>query len=65
VKRRIKHNNLLPWFTQDHGTLPASYLASCEEFFQWLEDSKRNGFQAPSYQAPSGKQQAIDKRQAV
>ncbi len=49
LKRRgINKNNLLPWFTQDHGTLPASYLASCEEFFQWLEDSKRNGFQAPS-----------------
>ena len=47
-KRRIKHNNLLPWFTQDHGTLPASYLASCEKFFKWLEDSKRNGFKAPS-----------------
>jgi len=55
--KRIKHNNLLPWFTQDHDTLPASYLASCEEFFQWLEDSKRNGFQAPSgkRQAPSCK----------
>ena len=47
-KKRIKHNNLLPWFTQDHGTLPASYLASCEEFFKWLEDSKRTGFKAPS-----------------
>jgi hypothetical protein len=47
-KRNIKHNNLLPWFTDDHGTLPASYLASCEEFFEWLEDSKRNGFKAPS-----------------
>jgi len=46
--KRIKHNNLLPWFTQDHGTLPASYLASCEEFFEWLEDSKRNRFKAPS-----------------
>jgi hypothetical protein len=59
LKRRgINKNNLLPWFTQDHGTLPASYLASCEEFFQWLEDSKRNGFQAPSSkrQAPSAKQ---------
>jgi len=32
--KRIKHNNLLPWFTQDHGTLPASYLASCEKFFK-------------------------------
>ena len=58
IKKKIKHNNLLPWFTQDHGTLPASYLASCAEFFQWLEDSKRNGFQAPStkHQAASNKQ---------
>ena len=30
---RIKHNNLLPWFTDDHGTLPASYLRSCKKFF--------------------------------
>ena len=54
-KRNIKHNNLLPGFTDDHGTLPASYLKSCEEFFEWLEDSKRNGFKAPSSkpQAPS------------
>jgi len=35
--KRIKHNNLLPWFTQDHGTLPASYLASCEKFFRELQ----------------------------
>jgi hypothetical protein len=34
--KRIKHNNLLPWFTDDHGTLPASYLASCEKFFKEL-----------------------------
>ena len=59
-KRNIKHNNLLPWFTDDHGTLPASYLASCEEFFEWLEDSKRTGFKAPStkQQAASNKRQA-------
>jgi hypothetical protein len=24
---------LLPWFTMDHGQLPASYLKSCKEFF--------------------------------
>ena len=42
--KRIKHNNLLPWFTQDHGTLPASYLRSCEKFFKKL-------------QAPSAKQE--------
>ena len=45
---KIKNNNLLPWFTQDHGTLPASYLRSCEEFFKWLKDCQRDGFKAPS-----------------
>jgi len=35
--KRIKHNNLLPWFTDDHGTLPASYLRSCAEFFRSLK----------------------------
>ena len=35
--KRIKHNNLLPWFTQDHGTLPASYLKSCEKFFKSIK----------------------------
>ena len=58
--KRIKHNDLLPWFTQDHGTLPASYLKSCDEFFQWLKDCKRDGFKAPSRkrQATSRKLQA-------
>ena len=54
MKRRIKHNNLLPWFLEDHGTLPASYLKSCEKFFKSLKQ-----------QATSGKQQAASvKRQA-
>ena len=35
--KRIKHNDLLPWFLQDHGTLPAAYLASCEKFFNSLK----------------------------
>ena len=30
--RKIKHNDLLPWFTDDHGQLPASYLKSTAEF---------------------------------
>jgi hypothetical protein len=46
--KKIKHNDLLPWFTDDHGTLPQAYLDSCKEFFKWLEDSKRDGFKAPS-----------------
>ena len=64
MKKKIKHNNLLPWFTDNHGTLPASYLASCAEFFQWLEDSKRNGFKAPDKSQAASKQQAVDKPQA-
>ena len=36
-QRGINKNNLLPWFTQDHGTLPASYLASCEKFFKSIK----------------------------
>ena len=38
--KRIKHNNLLPWFTDDHGTLPAAYLASCEKFFKELTQKR-------------------------
>tara|TARA_X000001388_G_scaffold37727_1_gene26696 strand:- start:505 stop:696 length:192 start_codon:yes stop_codon:yes gene_type:complete len=37
-RKSIKHNNLLPWFTDDHDTLPASYLRSCEKFFKELSD---------------------------
>ena len=38
---RIKHNDLVPWFIQDHGTLPASYLKSCNKFFQELRDKQQ------------------------
>jgi hypothetical protein len=48
MKRRIKHNNLLPWFREDHAQLPASYIKSCQKFFD--EISKR--------QATSSKPQA-------
>jgi hypothetical protein len=36
MKKRIKHNDLLPWFTMDHGQLPASYLKSTQKFFDEL-----------------------------
>jgi len=32
-KIRIYINDLRPWFIEDHGRLPARYLASCEKFF--------------------------------
>jgi hypothetical protein len=48
-KRRIKHNDLLPWFIRDHGTLPASYLRSCKEFFKaGREDAEMYKRQASS-----------------
>jgi hypothetical protein len=52
MRKRIKHNDLLPWFTDDHRDLPPAYLKSCQEFFNSLKQ------QAPSSepQAPSSKQ---------
>jgi len=37
MKRKIKHNDLLPWFTDDHGQLPDAYLKSCQKFFDELQ----------------------------
>ncbi len=38
MKRKlINHNDLLPWFTEDHGQLPASYLKSTNKFFDKLK----------------------------
>ena len=36
MKKRIKHNDLLPWFLEDHGTLPAAYLKSTQKFLDGL-----------------------------
>jgi hypothetical protein len=47
MKKRIDHNDLIPWFIQDHDTLPKAYLESCQKFF--LELDRR---------APSSKHQA-------
>jgi len=53
MNKRIKHNDLTAWFLQDHATLPASYLASCQKFFNELKLSSggRVGPQATSSQA--------------
>jgi hypothetical protein len=61
--RRIKHNDLLPWFTMDHGQLPKAYIKSCDKFFRELgiktESNKR---QAASFkrQAASSKLDKLD-----
>ena len=53
MKKRIKHNDLLPWFTMDHGKLPAAYLKSTQKFFDEL------GATSSKQQAASGKRQAF------
>jgi hypothetical protein len=50
MKKRIKHNDLVPWFIQDHGTLPDAYLRSCDKFFKELSIKQ---------QASSNKRQAV------
>jgi len=37
MKKRIDHNDLIPWFIQDHDTLPKAYLESCQKFFLELD----------------------------
>ena len=44
-QRRIKKHDLTAWFLEDHATLPASYVKSCQKFFDEI-------------QGPSDKQQA-------
>jgi len=69
-KRNIKHNNLLPWFTDDHGTLPASYLASCEKFFDSIcwpryygggPDLNHKIYRLKKPQAPEASSNKLDK----
>ena len=47
MPRRIKHNDLLPWFITPRDQLPASYVKSCEKFFRELGE-KRDKLQATS-----------------
>ena len=35
--RRIKHNDLLPWFLEDHDQLPDAYVKSCQKFFDEIQ----------------------------
>jgi len=49
IKRRIKKHDLTAWFLEDHATLPASYVKSCEKFFKEL---------SRKLQAPSSEDQA-------
>jgi hypothetical protein len=54
MKKRINHNNLLPWFTDDHGQLPAAYVASCQKFFLELDRRQADKLQASSNKLDNG-----------
>ena len=41
-KRKIKRGDLLPWFLEDHDSLPAWYIKDCQEFFEWLKQSNKD-----------------------
>jgi hypothetical protein len=59
--KRIKHNDLLPWFTQDHNTLPASYIKKCKEFFGEVAQEVTSGKpQASSSQATNRKEKMLE-----
>jgi len=40
-KKRLKRGDLLPWFLEDHATLPQWYLDDCEKFFKWLKEEHK------------------------
>ena len=59
--KRIKHNDLTHYFMTPHEHLPASYLASCEKFFQTIQDrliTKKDAAFLFKHQATSTKRQA-------
>ena len=37
MKRKINHNDLIPWFLEDHSQLPDAYVKSCQKFFDELQ----------------------------
>jgi len=53
MKKRIDHNDLAPWFLEDHGQLPEAYLKSCQKFFDSLKASS-NKQQATSLPQSGG-----------
>ena len=36
MKLKIKKGDLMPWFLQDHSTLPKWYLEDTKKFFDWF-----------------------------
>jgi hypothetical protein len=64
MAKRIKKNNLLPWFTEDHGRLPVAYLRSCQKFFDGLgrASNKQVDKQSASAYIGNSKKEYVNKR---
>ena len=43
-RKRIKAGDLMPWFLEDHGTLPQWYLDDTQKFFDWLQAYNKKGW---------------------
>jgi hypothetical protein len=56
MKKRIKKNDLTAWFLEDHATLPAAYVKSCQKFFD------EYCYMSIKPQAASDKQQATSRK---
>ena len=50
MNKKINHNDLLPWFLEDHGQLPDAYLKSCRKFFKDISDKRQAS--SDKHQAP-------------
>ena len=56
--KKINHNDLLPWFTDDHAQLPEAYLKSCQKFFNEIQAAshKRQATSLPQLKSTITKQ---------
>ena len=64
MNKRIKHNDLMAWFLEDHAALPASYLASCQKFFNELKLSSVEGGRVGPKATSSQAKIKVDKQSA-
>ena len=65
MPKRINHNDLLPWFLEDHGTLPKAYLESCQKFFDELQatSNKRQATSSPQSDSMIDPLQKINRKE--
>ena len=60
--KKINHNDLLPWFTDDHDTLPKAYLDSCRKFFEEISN-KQQATSSPQSDAMIDPLQKINRKE--